>query len=251
MNNNDFAAYYQVYDNQPQTSRILNTFRSIYPNTHIRLLCDSGSDHSELAKTHGCEYVHSPYHMGLWGHNHQDVVSGDHCYGWDKEEAIEHINRWYSFAKSIDTTYMMMMEDDIYVTSEIKIINLEFPFTQVTPGNQLCDATREFCKKFNPNHTLDKYGCCGGHFLNRELYIECVDKTMSFIWDNYDHLLSIERHIGWPDTLHNLVFNLCGYTGIENLDYSEGLSNPHNTSIFHDHSGREHKWNTIYSKIRK
>lgn len=251
MNTNNFSVYYQVYKNKPQTELILTHFRQYYPDIHIRLLSDNGDDHTELSNKFKCEYVHSNYHMGLWGWNHVDVISGNHCYGWNKEEALEHLNRWYSFSKVINTKYMMMMEDDIYINDMINIVNIDFDFTQVIPGNQLCEESKLFLKKFNPNHTVNKYGCCAGHFLNTEVYIECFQKTFQFISDNYDHLLKIERHIGWPDTLHNLVFNLCGKVGIVNSDYAQGFTNPDNKPIFHNYTGRDYKWNEIYSKIRK
>jgi len=248
---NDISVYYQVYDNKNLTTKILSSFRKIYTDVHIRLLCDKGSDHTELSKEMNCEYVYSNYHMGLWGWNHKDVVSGKHCYGWTKEEGLEHISRWYNFAKSVKSKYILMMEDDIYVTKEISIINNDFVFTEVKPGNQLSDSIKNICNRFNQNHTLNRYGCCGGHFINRELYIDSVDKCLSFIDCSYDEMLSIDHHLGWPDTLNNLVFNLCEYVGIENTDYHEGFTNPENKAIFHDYTGRKEKWETLYNNVEK
>lgn len=246
----NFSVYYQVYNNIELTKRVLTAFREIYPNVHVRLLCDAGIDHSFLAKDMNCEYIHSDYHMGLWGWYHKDVVSGKHCYGWNKEEGLEHINRWYNFAKSIDSKYILMMEDDIYVTKPISIIGSEFPFTEVKPGNQLNDTLKSVCSRFNSNHTLDRYGCCGGNFINRELYIECVGRCIEFVQTNYDEMFNSDLHFGWPDTLNNLIFNLCGYVGIENADYHEGFDNPENKAIFHNYNGRKEKWE-IYDRIEK
>lgn len=248
---NDFAVYYQIYDNKTLTENVLNTFRSTYPDVHIRLLCDKGSDHKVLATKTNCEYVYSDYHMGLWGWNHKDVISGKHCYGWNKEEALEHINRWYNFAKSTNTKYMLMMEDDIYVTDKITIITNEFDFTQVIPGNKLSDSTKLICNRFNKNHSVDRYGCCGGHFLNRELYIECYNQCYSFIRDTYEELSSTEVHLGWPDTLNNLIYNLCGRIGSINEDYDEGFENKFKKPIFHSHVGRKEKWENFYNFVSK
>ncbi len=247
---NEFSVYYQVYNNLELTTKVLSQFRKVYQHVHIRLLCDKGVDYSELSNLMNCEYIYSNYHMGLWGQCHQDVLSRKHCYGWNKEEGLEHINRWYSFAKSVNTKYILMMEDDIYISKLISIVNTDFIFTQVIPGNQLNDDIKLICNRFNPNHTLDKYGCCGGHFINRELYIECVNKSIKFIENNYDKMVVASKQIGWPDTINNLVFNLCGYTGIENVDYHEGFDNPENKAIFHDYKGRNEKWQ-IYNTIKK
>jgi hypothetical protein len=247
---NNFSIYYQVYNNIELTSKVLTTFRKIYPNVHIRLLCDSGIDYSSLSKEMNCEYIHSNYHMGLWGWNHKDVLTGKHCYGWNKEEGLEHIQRWYKFAKSVDSKYMLMMEDDIYITKPISIVDLDFSFTEVKPGNQLNDDIKTICSRFNINHTVNRYGCCGGHFINRELYIECVDKSIKFIENNYNKMLNSDFHLGWPDTLNNLIFNLCGHIGIENIDYHEGFNNPENKAIFHNYNGREEKWK-IYDTVEK
>jgi len=248
---NDFSVYYQVYNNIEWTTKVLTQFRKIYPNIHIRLLSDKGADHSELSTQMNCEYIYSNYHMGLWGYNHKDVISKKHCYGWNKEESIEYINRWYDFAKSIKTKYILMMEDDIYITKKISIIDTDFSFTQLKPGHQLNTDLKNICLKFNHNHTVDKYGCCAGNFINREIYIECIDKCFDFIKDNYDELYLYDTRLGWADTLNNLIFNLNGYDGIENTDYFEGLSNLNNKSIFHDHTGRIEKWNNVYNIIEK
>lgn|ERR1035437_571220 len=248
---NDFSVYYPVYDNQEQTEKILTIFRAVYPGVHIRLLCDKGSDHTTLSRKYNCEYVYSDYHLGLWGHQNVMVVSGEHCYGWNKEEAIEYLNRMLKFAISVPTKYLLYMEDDIYITKPIRVVENEFPFTQVIPGNKLCQNTVDFCKKFNPNHTIDQYGCCAGQFMNRELYLDCVNKTYGFLTENYDELSKIERHLGWPDTLNNLVFNLCGFRGISNPDYSDGHVEVFDTPIFHSHFGKGEKWAKVYSQIRK
>ena len=247
---NDFSVYYQVYNNIELTNGVLTSFRNIYPNVHIRLLCDDGIDYSVLAKSTNCEYIHSEYHMGLWGWYHKDVLSGKHCYGWNKEEGLEHIQRWYSFATSTNTKYILMMEDDIYITKPITVIEKDFSFTEEKPGNQLNDALKTICSRFNSNHTIDQYGCCGGHFVNRELYIECVNKCICFIQNNYEEMLNSDFHFGWPDTLNNLVFNLCGFVGTENTDYHKGFDNPNNKSIFHDYTHRKEKWK-IYDTIEK
>jgi hypothetical protein len=248
---NNFSVYYPVYNNDYSTNRILSQFRSIYPNVHVRIVSDKGIDYKLTAKKYDCEYIYYNYHIGLWGHNHKMVLDKTHCYGWNKEEGLEYLNRLYSFINSTDTKYILLMEDDIFIQNQISIVNFNFDFTQVIPGgNQLSDETKLICSVFNKNHTVDWYGCCGGHFLNRDVFIECYERCYKFIEENYNLFLSVEKHIGWMDTLNNLVFNLCGKVGIENTDYHEGFDNPQNKAIFHDYNGRDEKWK-IYNNIEK
>lgn len=248
---NTFSVYYQVYDSQLQTEKILQSFRNVYPEVYLRLVCDGGSDHTKLANRYDCHYIHSSYHMGLWDHQNVMVKKGKHCVGWNKEEAMIFLERMFTFAQHTNTTYILPIEDDIYITNTINIINQNFEFTQVYPGNQLSGEFIEFCKKFNPDHTVNCYGCCSGNFMNRQLYLRCVCICYDFIKDYYDELFRADGRIGWPDTLNNLVFNLCGYTGIENPDYHEGFDNPLKKPIFHSYVGRKEKWANVYANITK
>lgn len=245
----DFSVYYQVYNNKTATDNILYGLRRVYDNVHVRLVSDNGADHTDLAKKYNCEYIHDSFRVGLWGKNHKDVISGKHCFGWNKEESLVFLSRWLNLAKSVKTKYLLFVEDDIEIHKRISIIDKDFPFTQIYPdANIISDKFVSFLNKHKPNHTYFCYGCCAGHFLNRELFIDCLDSVIPFLEKYYYIIQSLEKRIGWCDALLNFVFNFHGYVGLFNYEYRENQYNKQDVAILHNTSQRSNKW-TIYNKI--
>jgi len=62
----NFSVYHQVYNNKEWTIQSLTSLINLYPNVHIRLVCDGGIDHSDLVEKFKVEYIHDTFNVGIY-----------------------------------------------------------------------------------------------------------------------------------------------------------------------------------------
>ena len=97
--NYNFSVYHQVYSNKDLTRRSLSTLVNFYPGVKITLLCDGGCDYLDIANEFNTEYIYDTFNTGVYDTLNPKVISGEHIYGWTKEESLVFLKRIYNFAK--------------------------------------------------------------------------------------------------------------------------------------------------------
>lgn len=228
----NFSVYHQVYNNKEWTIQSLTSLINLYPNVHIRLVCDGGIDHSDLMEKFKVEYIHDTFNVGIYDRLNPKVISGQHIYGWTKEEAFVFLKRIYDFAKKCNTEYILFSEDDIIYNKKFNINEEDFDLTGRKPGNFFPDIFVSYIKNNFPNSNLEQWGSCAGNFLNTNSFIYCYENTIEFLDKNYDHIISnLFYELGWNDVLFNVLYGCHGMKYINNYDYSEVYNN---VPIFHD-----------------
>lgn len=230
--NNTFSVYHQVYNNKSKTISSLLSFRKIYPNIHIRLLCDGGVNHDDIADKFNCEYIHDSINIGVYDSLNPKVINGEHIYGWTKSESYIFLKRIYDYCKFIDSKYILFSEDDIVFNKSLTIYNEEFDLTGTKSNNLFPTAFIEYLKQNYPKCNLSEWGCCAGNFINRESFIHCFENSIDFLLKNYELITNnYFNMLGWPDVLFNFIFGIHGMNYIINYEYSEhDISSP----IYHD-----------------
>jgi hypothetical protein len=107
------GAFFQCYKNPFATYKCLESFRALYPNAPVLLLSDNGYDYTEMAKQFRCEYIHATESLPVWI-EYTDPVSYT-------ETPKRLLKRMLDAFERIDSEYILLLEDDVIVHSEIFI----------------------------------------------------------------------------------------------------------------------------------
>lgn len=232
MNEVNFSVYHQVYKNKSWTRQSLSSLLKFYPDIKILILSDAGDDYSDFVSEFNIDYIYDDFNVGIYDTLNPKVISGQHIYGWTKEEALVFLKRIYNFAKKCNTKYIFFSEDDIIINNKFTINHQEFDLTGRIPANFFPGDFLNYLKEIFPKSNLEQWGCCAGNFLKTESFIYCYENSIDFLNDNYDFIIKNKfSQLGWNDVLFNFIFGINGMTYINNYDYSEIDSS---FPIYHD-----------------
>jgi hypothetical protein len=194
------GVYHQSYYNQKAFQFAYNSFRTHFPTSPYVIYSDNGDDFSEYVSEH-CYYRHS---------NVRNYGTGENAYWRDNVDMfINYYTRIKDACELCKTDYMLMMEDDVYVTKSFQITE---DFDMVGPCRAKLDSylvqfiTQTIGREFN-----DYYGMCGGSMFRTSIFVD----NFNTIIDNlhkYQEKMAKESHIASVgDGNLTVQFNLLGY----------------------------------------
>ena len=210
MSDVQFGAFYQVYKNNKATRFALENFRRCFPHNPIVLISDGGNDFSDIAKEFDCGY-----HMmdNLCGKDspYKGEDDEDH-YAWNSFRVIEWWERQKLVCEETKQDYIMIMEDDVYVTDSFDIQS-PFHLRGIRYSNPFMPAMSEEISK---NSGVDRgYGMCGGSMYNAKTFLSIYDDVIEDIKNNHDRLIKEDRYqwkgLGAVDLNITYHFNKRGY----------------------------------------
>lgn len=223
-----FGAYLQCHKQPLATYKCLESFRKFYPTSTVVLLSDNGYDYTEMAKLFNCTYIHEKENLWLtwWDLN-------DKGYFVNSYKLIQRMNTIFSLIKE---EYVMWLEDDVSINSEIKD---EFKYDL----NGYCPSRvsnfwniNEICNKYRfiePNKHYVWSGH-GGSVFNKNNFINYL-KNMDII----DDILNNWIEYKFPSTLgQDFFFSMIIYFNNGTIGSYEGhydCSNYKNDNIIVQH----------------
>ena len=194
------GVYHQSYYNKKAFQFAYNSFRKHFPTSPYVIYSDNGDDFSEYVSEY-CHYRHS---------NVRNYGTGENAYWRDNVDIfINYYTRIKDACELCKTDYMMIMEDDVYVTKSFEITE---DFDMVGPCRAKLDSyliqfiTQTIGREFN-----DHYGMCGGSMFRTSIFVD----NFNTIIDNlrkYQEKLAKESVIASVgDGNLTVQFNLLGY----------------------------------------
>lgn len=189
------GAIFQCYTNRRATEHALKNFRLHLPDSPLLLISDGGTDFSSLASEHKC------------GYSHRENIYGNASvgYAYDAVRMIEWWNRQKSAVDFCDTDYILIMEDDVLVTSNFSI-DIDFPLNGPIRGQPLsAEMVKEMVRCSGVPAT--NYGMCGGSIYNARIFKSIYDDVVNDIRENHDKLYKTAdyRLLGYADA--NMVYH--------------------------------------------
>lgn len=241
MGPTDFSCYYQVYKDANATRKVLTQFRKHHPDNPIYMVSDGGLDFSDIAKEFNCTYQHSWLNIGYWSHMRSEVIeyratngAKGHTYGWNCEEAMVYLDRFYQACIIGNKPYIMLLADDVFVNASIEINNdfgitygvlNRYDFKALENKLNWLDIPGKWCPK--------GWGMCCGNFINVDKFLFAYKHGRDRLLRNYmDIYRAGLENIGYMDSLISTLLWCSGYKleEIINPHYSELDSN---AVIFH------------------
>jgi hypothetical protein len=219
------GAYLQVYKNNNKVDFVLSKFREIYPDAPIYLVSDAGDDFTELSKKYNCFYEHATLNTGV-----------SHI-GFNKEQTLTWLLRFYNACKYVNTDHIIYLEDDVLVRRPIQI-NPEWNIAGVLI-NEIPACIVEYLRtKHNAVFNTTLYGACGGTIYKCSELIKIYDNMVSFINSDFDVFYrDLGVHFGFLDMFMPIFFMMNGYRYEQN---TELIESHRNSSWRHSHHSIVH-----------
>lgn len=186
-----FAAYHQCFKDRKATEFAIQQFRKYNPEVPYYLISDAGLDFSDLAEKYNCIWKYDENNIGM------NYLPSDH--------ALILYNRLVECFDTVNTDYVVLMEDDVLCRGKIEInedLNLSMSYV---PGNPLV-LYNTIIEKYNPNANVDWYGATGGSILNRNIFTETKYKDLIYNFIENDHI----SDAGSMDQFITTLYLICG-----------------------------------------
>jgi hypothetical protein len=201
------GVHYQTWKNRPAVEFVLENFRKYYPSSPVRMVSDAGEDFSDLADKFSCTFVYEDTNVLprgiLAGHPMSGVTNINPLGGYTW------LRRLYDTCKSMDTDWILIMEDDVLTKNTVS----SFPNT--TAGGPVAwDISFKLTQLLisrNTKNQLWKYGLCGGSVIKRSFYVNSYENNI----DEFDikSLSEMDNRLhGWADILLTVFILYCGGT---------------------------------------
>jgi len=237
------GAFYQAFKNPRAVDFVIDNFLKNIPGAPITLISDGGSDFSDIAKKYNCNYIHSFLNLGLGGKSSAKVNSEfktDVTAGKNKEELLVYVHRFYQACKfCIDNgaDYIMVLEDDVYITRPVEI-NAAWDFCAGYTTNNINNEVFNYInKKYNVTCNNDVYCCCGGAIFKSKIFVDRYYDIIKFLEEDFDYLHSLDKLVGHVDCTFHLIYFVLGCKYSLNPQFTEVTRNPYwnnaNFSIIH------------------
>lgn len=196
-------AIHFVFKNKIASAEAIRSFRIFNPESKYVVICDGGSDYSDVCLRHGCEYLHCKLNLG-YPHT---------VYGHRKSNIMEYMKRVHAAVSLCTASHIVTMEDDVRIISEIKVTDSdEMLVTKNGLGNRIHpDVIRIIAENSDSGLLRDNYYAMGGgSIFRRETFVDSYEKFMEFIDHKFDIMQSIYPTIGWTDCMMSLLFLFAG-----------------------------------------
>ena len=166
------GAFYQCYKQPFALHEVLKSFRAVYPEAPVTLLCDNGMDFSVMAEAYQCKYIHC-----------YDRIAQDNGLVFHSvAPVLEYIKRLITQVKEMDTDWVILLEDDVMVYAPVDTDKLAHTLNGINPGEILPIPLCDYLKL--PNQC---YGGCGGAILSvpfiKSLDLETVLQECTTFWN--------------------------------------------------------------------
>jgi hypothetical protein len=230
------GVHYQTWKNRPAVEYVLENFRKYYPNSPIRMVSDAGDDFSDLADKFSCTFVYEDTNVLprgiLAGHPMSGVtdITPLGGYTW--------LRRLYDTCKSMDTDWILIMEDDVLTKGIIK----EYPTTDAGgfAALPLYSPLTQFLLTRNNRNQTWAYGLCGGGIISRNFFIYAYENNIeSFSIKELSKL--DDRVVGWTDILLTVFILFCNgsysvWDGVDQLEYglTPNAAFQHNVKVMYE-----------------
>jgi hypothetical protein len=200
------GAYYQVYTNKKATDFVLKNFRLHFPDCPVMLISDGGENFSDLADKYNCGYTYSFNIFGNATNNYPQLP-------YSAERMLEAWRRHKLACDYSDSDYILILEDDVYITKHFSIEE-DFALRGARIGNNF---TEEMIKHIvecggKPSRI---YGMCGGSIYNAHIFKDIYQSAIVDIRDNHDGFLAKSSNwflLGAIDANITYHYNLRGFT---------------------------------------
>lgn len=228
------GAYFQAYKNKKATDFVLSKFRESYPNSPIMLISDGGEDFTDLASKHRTSYV---YLKNIFGTSNVDTY-------YDSERMIEAWRRHKLAVDNAGCDYIMILEDDVLVQSQIDLH--DFDSRGVVVGNHLPQAAIEEIERCGGKVGIGQYGLCGGAVYSSKAFLSVYESALAYTKEKHDEIYyrnppaHPNRSVCAIDCNIVFHFNRCGYSYERAEWLGEVCRNPNWKSFPVVHQFKEH-----------
>lgn len=196
-------AIHFVYQNKISSNEAVKSFRKFNPTSKYVLICDGGSDYSDVAQTNQCEYIHCDFNLG-YPHT---------VYGFRKSHILEYMRRVHAAVSLCTATHIITMEDDVRVISPIVIGESDEMLVTINGINNIIhpDVLKRVIDNDRSVGNRDNYYALGGgSIFRRSTFINHYEEFMRFIEIHFDDFQAIYPTVGWTDCMMSLLFLFAG-----------------------------------------
>jgi hypothetical protein len=181
----------------------MSNIRKFYPNSSYIILVDKGKDYYDLAKKYNAEILYCQKKNGY-------PVQPN---GYQKEQILEFLQRMYIGCLRCTEEYVMLVEEDVYITKEITIPeNTIVAGFNTTIGNDYPQKFIDLITNWSGiEPKFKKYGACGGTIFHRLTFVNNYDRMCTFIKINLDEVFTYYPTAGWIDCFMSYLFQVIGY----------------------------------------
>jgi hypothetical protein len=210
---------------QTATEKVVQNVRQHHPNNFYFLGVDGTGSFEYLVEPYNVHYRYFTTRVG--------GPVGE--YGYRLNGVLEFLTRFREACLNCNTTHIMMLEDDVYLTKPVTI-DRDRPMAghYISHGNKLhpelikriSEFTGQDCKS-------DYYGCGGGSIFCASTFLKNYDKVIEWFKQNFDEVQSVYPTIGYNDCFMVVYYLLCnsGYT------VNQRLTDTHNHKPGFDYEG--------------
>jgi hypothetical protein len=213
------GAFHQAYANKRATENAVRTFRTYCGgNAPYFLFSDNGRDFSDIAEHYKCFYEYCDYRIGY-----------DKCYGFNKRGTLAWLERFNRACHTLNTEYVIMMEDDVLIQNTIHIPeNIEF-YGFDTPGNKLPpEFIQYFTDKYSATFHNDWYGSGGGSIFRAQTFMDNYERISEIFEKEFDYVVeNLNVNFGWVDNFMTVFYYMCGKHYTVNSSLTEVTKNPY------------------------
>ena len=219
------GSVFMAYKNKKATRFVIENFRKHFKDSKTFLVSDGGDDFSEFENEFdGLKFIKLENILGNEVNNYRKLPY----------EAFRMKEYWRRVKCAVDfctSEYMIILEDDVFVTSR-------FDFKRDLhlagwKGPPLSHAMRLDISRLQNGMNVERYGMCGGSVFNSKTFLDIYDDVIKDIEDNHDKLLNNPEYylLGASDA--NLVYHFSkrGYV-YENAEWLSHLGQTYNALSF-------------------
>lgn len=214
MSNISFFHIASVY--QTATEKVVANVRKHHPNNFYFLGVDGTESFEYLVESYKLHYRYFTNRIG--------GPVGE--YGYRLNGVLEFLTRFREACLNCNTTHIMMLEDDVYLTKPVTIEkDWEMAGHYISHGNRLhpelikriSEFTGEDCKN-------DFYGCGGGSIFCTSTFLANYNKVVEWFKQNFDEVQAVYPTIGYNDCFMVVYYLLCN----RNYTTNTKLTDTHN-----------------------
>jgi hypothetical protein len=208
---NNLSAYLWGYKNTIAGNKTFELFRKIYQTEDLFCRVDIDGDidtYKTISNKWNANFSINSIKVGYCG-NFDASNHNIGRLGWPKENAFEWLNGIYQACIKTNSTYMIILEEDVFILKPISIIKTNFGAAVVKNNNPIPPIILDFIKLVNGNTQNTTYGCCGGCIINVSDFIVGWDLCKDLLWKYYDTIFTQTKLIGWSDCILQVIIQ-CG-----------------------------------------